>query len=1042
MKRNRLFLIPLSVALLASCGGGTSSTPTTSESSGTTSGDTSVSSSVAPSISDSTGGGATSDSDSGEPIDPSEVFNGIVRIYFHNDTGTEKTKRIYVWCDGVDGTEFDWTGYDKDIGAYYDVDITQAPYAGHVAGRLSFIVKEPGTWAGQSADTVVKFADYVSAATRSESGLPQINVYSCPGEGNLIETYVDKTDALGDSFKSVAATDWKTLTVTGGGTNGGVINSYTLYCFDETFLRYNDLNKAEHLHEYIIAQGEPKKATFTITVKNGIDPQKTYRIEGYFASNPNKKKKKVATFDKLYDTTEFKSNFTYSGNDLGIKYSAAKTEFRLWAPTSTMVRLNIYTTGTPAAYTDDPAAHAFNDFPLYTYYLAPQKGGIFTGTVEKDLKGYYYTYTLFYGEGAYETVDPYATACGVNGIRGAIVDFSDTNPTGWDKLSFKTKAPQPNYLSVYEVHVRDFTADETWVSKKGNANGTYNAFVEEGTVYGKVSTGFDHLKELGVNAVQLLPVYDQDNDERTIVTQENGQEIVTKPGYNWGYNPQNYNCVEGSYASDPYEAEVRIKEYKNLIKKLADNDMRVIMDVVYNHVASVTKNAFSIVCPRYFFRYDANQNLIDDSGVGNCTNTDRPMMSKFVVDSCAFWAKEYKVKGFRFDLMGVLDTGTMRKVKDALYDIDPEIVVYGEGWTGGSKSASSPADTDNTYKLLTDKGKGSVGLFNDCGRDGTKGNTAYGNVTPSPNHESFLGRGDKNADMVDQVYNCLTQIMGQNRWKKEAGIATAANQTVNYVACHDNYTLYDQLNYMYNGADKCLQDSSKAMYAAQAAMGYVEFSQGIAFLHGGDEFFRTKVIDRDDEFFDDMVESYKYGRYNQSTKKTDYSPTPFPQEAGYSYWIEGDGIKIDKDHWLVRNSYKYGDKVNAFDWARKAKYNTLYEGIKNLVQTRKALTGDVLGMKQADIDKEKTYCWSYDDLCGETSGDLPILAGGASSKGGVPYYAILGGNCSGMPSIGIGNGTFEIVYANKYHSIGDRFTVTNNKIAVEPFEFLIVKTVG
>ncbi len=1035
MKRNRLFLIPLSVALLASCGGGGSSgSAATSQGGETSSGG--VTSSEAPVVSDSSAAES-----SGESPDIGDTFEGIVRIYFHNDTATEKSKRIYVWCDGVDGTEFDWTGYDNAIGAYYDVDITQAPYAGHVAGRLSFIIKEPGTWAGQSADTVVKFADYTSAAVVSESGLPQINVYSCPGEGNVIETYVDKTDALGDSFKSVAATDWNTLTVTGGGTNGGVVNSYTLYCFDETFLRYNDLNKAEHIHEYVINTGEPKAATFTINIDGGIDPQKTYRIEGYFASNPSKKKKKVATFDKLYDTSKFKSDYTYSGDDLGVTYTAAKTEFRVWAPTSTMVRVNIYTTGTPAAYTDDPSAYVFNDFALYQYYLTAQKGGVFTGSVEQDLKGYYYTYTCFYGEAAYETVDPYATACGINGIRGAIVDFSETNPDNWDKLSFKTAAPQPNYLSVYEIHVRDLTADDTWVSNKDNKPGTYNAFAEAGTKYNGVTTGLDHIKELGVNAVQLLPVFDQDNDERTIVTEENGVEVVTKPGYNWGYNPQNYNCVEGSYSSDPYTAETRIYEYKNLIKTLADADIRVIMDVVYNHVASVTKNAFSIVCPRYFFRYDANQNLIDDSGVGNCTNTDRPMMSKFVVDSCKFWAEEYKVKGFRFDLMGVLDTNTMRKVKDALYAIDPEIVVYGEGWTGGSKSASSPADTDNSYKLLKDNGKGSVGVFNDCGRDGTKGNTAYGNVTPSPVAESFLGNGSKNSGQVDNVYNCLTQIMGQNRWKKESGIATPANQTVNYVACHDNYTLYDQLNYMYNGAAKCTSDSSVAMYAAQAAMGYVEFSQGIAFLHGGDEFFRSKVIDASDEYFEDMVESYKFGRYNKSSGKTEYSTTDWSSKDydAYSYWIEGDGIKIDSTHWLVRNSYKYGDKVNAFQWDRKVKYKALYEGVKNLVQTRKSLMGDVLGQTQAKIDAEKTYCWSYDDLCGATSGDLPILAGGAFSNSGTAYYAIMGGRCSGNPSIGIGNGTYEIVYANKYHTIGGSFQITNNLIAVEPYEFLIIK---
>ncbi len=1039
MNKKRLFLVPMAMALLASCGGGGSS----SQSAASSAGSSGVASSEAPVVSTTSGEPAASTS-AAESIEVGDVFDGIVRIYFHNDTATEKSKRIYVWCDGVDGTEFDWTGYDNEIGAYYDVDVAAAPYAGHIAGRLSFIIKEPGSWAGQSSDTVVNFVDFTPGAFKNEQGRAQFNVYSCPGEGNAIEIYADKTDALGDSFKSFSANnDWKTFQVVGGGTNGGIINSYALYCLDAEFLRMDEIDQNEKLPDYLVAKGEPKSASFKITVDGGIDPQKTYRLEGYFASNPSKKKKKVATFDALYDTAKFKSDYTYAGDDLGVTYSAEKTEFRVWAPTSTQVRLNIYRSGTPAAYTEDPGAHALNDFAYKTAWLEAQKGGIYSGTLtDKDWAGYYYTYTLYYGGGAFETVDPYATACGVNGIRGAIVDFSATNPENWDKLSFKTAAPQPNYLSVYEIHVRDLTADDTWVSNEDNDRGTYNAFAEAGTKYNGVTTGLDHIKELGVNAVQLLPVFDQDNDERTIVTEENGVEVVTKPGYNWGYNPQNYNCVEGSYSSDPFVAETRISEYKNLIKTLADNDIRTIMDVVYNHVSSVTKSPFSVTCPRYFFRYDRNMNLIDDSGVGNCTNTDRPMMSKFVVDSCKFWAEEYKIKGFRFDLMGVLDTGTMRKVKDALYAIDPEIVVYGEGWTGGSTSASSPALTGNAYKLLGDKGKGSVGVFNDCGRDGTKGNTAYGSPYPSDANSSFLGNGSPNGSQTDNVYNCLTQILGENRWQKSDTQPTPANQTVNYVACHDNYTLYDQLNYMYNGIGKCLSDSSVAMYAAQAAMGFVEFSQGIAFLHGGDEFFRTKVIDSTDEFFDDMVESFKYGRYNKSSGKTEYSMTDWSSKDydTYNYWIEGDGVKIDSTHWLVRNSYKYGDKVNAFQWDRKVKYKTLYEGVKNLVQTRKALMGNVLGQTQAQIDADKTYCWSYKSLCGEEAPSLPILAGGASGiKDGKQYYAFLGGRCSGNPSIGIGNGTYEIVYANKYHKIGETFDVTNYLIAVEPYEFLIVK---
>ena len=1060
MNTKKAFLFPLSLLVLASCGqqpAAQSSTPG------------GVSSSDAPVVTSSdtgSGGGGSGTSDSGgdEGGGSSEDvkgFSGIVRIYYHNDTNTEKNKNIYVWCDGVDGEEHEWTGDwldgTKNNGVYYDMDLTDAKYAGFVTDHVSFIIKSPGTWSGQSADIQVKFTDYASTL-KEEDGKKVISVYSCPGEGNAVETYADPTDALGDSFKTfVANTDWKSFTAEGS----AAVSSYKLYCFDDTYFakiaegKMDAYERAEFTETFKILDGTPNKATFDITLPNNgtIDPQKTYRLAGIFASNPNKTKKKVATFDKLYDTAKFKSDYTYNGHDLGVTYAPTGTAFRVWAPTSTRVRVKLYRRGTPAAYTDNPEAYElFNNTPFKTAWLTKQQGGVFAGTIEEDLKNCYYVYELYYNEGSYETADPYATACGVNGIRSAIVDWNETNPEGWDTLQFP--AVKPNQLTAYEVHVRDFTADDSWISAKqgeeATPRGTYNAFVEEGTKYEGVATGFDHLKELGVNAVQILPAFDQDNDERTLQKEttlpDGSKKVVSiKPGYNWGYNPMNYNCVEGAYSTNPEDAATRIKEFKNMIYKLGKAGIRTIMDVVYNHMASVSKAAFSTTCPRYYFWYDANSNLIDYSGCGNAIRSDRPMARNFIVDSCKFWCEQYKVKGFRFDLMGVLDSDTMAAIRTAVNTVDPSIVLYGEGWTGepGGGKPAKGSTTDVVYSTLTGSG---IGCFNDAGRDGSKGNTAYGSPYPG---DGWISEGSN----VDNVYNALTQILGQNRnyaKNQPEGYVMDPTQTVNYLACHDNYTLYDQINYLWHKNNPALWakgDDLGVMQACTSLSALSLFGQGIGFIHGGDEFFRQKIMHKadDEKLFEQMVETFKYGRYDKATEKTEYSSTDWPNKdyTKYNYWTEGDGVKIDANTWLVRNSYKYGDAVNAFDWSRKKTYATHYNQMKAAVAVRNSLMGNAFGQSKAQVAAGGTTCWSYDDLFNpEHPTDLMagFYKGQTDAK---TYYIFINKGNKDMDTIGIGNGSYEVIYSsNATHTVGQTFTVDNNLMGAFKLECLLVKQVA
>ena len=587
-----------------------------------------------------------------------------------------------------------------------------------------------------------------------------------------------------------------------------------------------------------------------------------------------------------------------------------------------------------------------------------------------------------------------------------------------------------------DLHIRDLTADSTWVSNKGNVRGTYNAFIEEGTTYTsnggkKVTTGFDHIKELGVNAIQLLPVFDQDNDERksTVYSSTDDGGVLNEASYNWGYNPQNYNVVEGAYSSNPEDALLRVKEYKNLIKTAADNDIRIIMDVVYNHMSSVANNSFTKIVPQYFFRTDSSGSYTDGSGCGNEFASERPMASKFIVDSVAWWAKEYRVKGFRFDLMGCLDVDTMKAVRAAVNKIDPTIVLYGEGWTGGGSSLSGnlQSNTDNIYSKLNVDSNFPIGGFNDCGRDGSKGNTTWADVTPS---SGWINE----ASTVDNVYNALTQIIGENRWKKEGlGLSSMnPNQTVNYLACHDNYTLYDQINYLFYNHDATFADGSHeyVMQAATALTALSLMSQGVGFINGGDEIFRQKIMTSDNPLYDVLRETYKH-----ATNGTDN-------------WIEGDGIQIGTSStWLVRNSYKYGDAVNAFKWDRKANptVNKYYEKIKDMVLLRQAEMGNTLGQSETQIKNDGCTCWSYDDLFYKDENDnvkakTDLLAGAYKGQKDGKYAYIFVNKGNGDASISIGNGTMTVLYSSTGdHDTGSKITISNNTITAKKFETLIVR---
>ncbi len=494
----------------------------------------------------------------------------------------------------------------------------------------------------------------------------------------------------------------------------------------------------------------------------------------------------------------------YSGSDLGINYSPEFTTFKIWSPVANEVLVHLYAAG-------------HGDNRLQTYSMEPDVHGTWALKIKGDQKGKYYTFQVKV-EDRYlkETPGIYSIAVGVNGQRSMVIDMEETNPPGWDTHQ-KPKLDSPNDIIIYELHVRDMTIHE---SSGSSFPGKYLGLVENGTKSKEGNaTGIDHMKELGITHVHLLPVFDYHTIDET---------RLEKPQFNWGYDPVNYNVPEGSYSSDPYLAEVRIKEFKEMVMRFHEQGIRVIMDVVYNHTYDIENSNFNQEVPGYYYRQDESGGYSDASGCGNETASERAMVRKFIIESCTFWAKEYKIDGFRFDLMGIHDIETINLLSSELKKIDPAIFVYGEGWTGGSSPLpeSLRALKHNTLHL-TD-----VAAFSDDIRDAIKGNVfdkkSIGFVSGARDLDESIKFGVVASTMHPQIDFSLIHY-SEKPW------ANRPSQTIGYVSCHDNNTLSDKL--VASCPEYPVEEIKKMHKLANAI---VLTSQSIPFLHAGVEMMRTK----------------------------------------------------------------------------------------------------------------------------------------------------------------------------------------------------------
>ena len=464
---------------------------------------------------------------------------------------------------------------------------------------------------------------------------------------------------------------------------------------------------------------------------------------------------------------EFDKKYGYNGN-LGVIYSKDNCKFILWAPTAKEVQLVLYGNN----------GYEYNCKPTDIYTMNKGVKGTWEIELSGNFNGYYYNYLVNVNGEINEVVDPYAKAVGVNGNRGMIIDLSITNPNGWEN-DIKPKLKSATDSIIYEAHIRDLSIDES-SGIKDEYKGKFKALtILDSCIPGtNVKTVVNHIKDMGFTHIHLLPAFDYGSVDETKLDQ---------PQFNWGYDPKNYNVPEGSYSTNPYLGNVRIKEFKEMVKALHEAGIRVVMDVVYNHTYNL-ESCLNKAVPGYYYRQDENNEYSDASACGNETASERYMFRRYMIDSVIYWAKEYHIDGFRFDLMGIHDIETMKLIRNELNKIDESIIIYGEGWIGGKSPLKEElaALKKNTHKF----DKLQIAAFSDDCRDGVKGHVFYEEEAGFVNGRDGLEETIKFAVVASTSHEGVDKnniIYSEEFWANEP------YQTVNYASAHDNYTLWDKL---------------------------------------------------------------------------------------------------------------------------------------------------------------------------------------------------------------------------------------------------------
>ena len=879
-----------------------------------------------------------------EDEDVTVEVDKVILHYYNEAKGNkgDNGRAFYLWVTGVDGKEYNTSSYksdehnpggivtvsEDDTMMTIEIDFATSEFTqfAHRAG-LYFIIKYAMksdtdlNWGGQSDDMFIRYADYPQAV--NDQKVCELWTMNAAGGGIAILDSYNKTQVHGVSLAKF--TDWKTIHCSL--TKATKTVNWKLYAYDQTYYKIKPKKRPENQKWYLVKEGTntgdgDHDVGFDIKFKYEAHINMVYSLESHDPStdgDPDMASlSKIVTvgLDNLYDSDKFHTYYeeANTSKELGMSYTPEATTFRVWSPVSANVKVLIYDKDTTSEYcgsTDPDVKKAYDKYEAYQMQYT--SGGIWELTINNLPEGKYYNYQVDNSIGTNVVMDPYATSAGANGLRGLVYDKNGANakPAGWDELPVKWDGQTakgldietPQQLSIYEVHIQDFTMDASWNGTE--KPGTYKAFVEKGTKLREPTgnanidaTGYDHLNFLGVNAVQIMPTFDHDNNE-----------VANPLKYNWGYNPLNYNIPEGVYSSDPHDGFARVKEFRNLVLEMSKTEAhtRTIMDVVYNHVSSATGSNFHKLMPRYYFRYAMKDyyysgdwgeskvpqgELWDGSGCHNEVASERPMMRKFIVDSLCMWARDYKIKGFRFDLMGLIDFQTLVAAKQALYAIDPDIYMYGEGWEGTANGYHGPGSTEyNEYYGGTPHNYGAekwqiynecnnfatsgiyLGSFNNTFRDTLKGsNDIYrdGSGTFTGLASGWLQNGNWSGTEYDEwrikkvaagLWGCDLEVYGATGRFPE--------QSISYVSCHDNWTIVEQL--METMLAKGYKKDKIAEYVLRGSIelhAMVMQSNSAAFILGGEELLRSKKISNtasitDKTSYVDMCGgSYSHNSYN------------------------------------------------------------------------------------------------------------------------------------------------------------------------------------
>ena len=553
-----------------------------------------------------------------------------------------------------------------------------------------------------------------------------------------------------------------------------------------------------------------------------------------------------------FESKEFNEKYNYDGK-LGVIYSKKSSEFKLWAPLAEQVELVLYGKDYNALESNKTIIK-----------MNKENRGVWRARINEDLSGEYYNYLVRNNGKTYESVDPYAKAVSINGEKSMVIDMESTNPKGWSN----DKKPILNDVTdsiIYEAHIRDLTKDEA-SGVITELRGKYiGAVLENSKIKGtSITTGLDHLKELGITHIHLLPVFDYGSIDERYDSPDN---------YNWGYDPQNYNVPEGSYSTNPYEGAVRISEFKEMVYKFHQAGIRVVMDMVYNHTYNL-ESPLNLTVPGYYYRKDKYGCYSNGSGCGNETASERYMFRKYMIDSVLYWAKEYHIDGFRFDLMGLHDLETMRIIRNELNKVDKSIIMYGEGWTcyDTPLNINESAVKNNICKFDDLQ----IAAFSDDARDSIKGSVflkeSLGFVNGGDNYEESIKYTICASTKHDEI-DLSKVVYLKSFWANEP------YQTITYDSAHDNNTLFDKLRM------SCKDENEEELLKMnKLAAAIVLTSQGISFLHEVEEFARVKEN------------------------------------------LQGE---------IIENSYNSSDYTNELKWLRKQRYIDLFNYYKGLIKLRK-----------------------------------------------------------------------------------------------------------